>query len=330
MFNKIVFEKTALENNCGRRIYKSLKEKGYTPIIQSRYSASEKDDIPAAFAEGKRALIIGTRKITRFETCKPSADFQLPVFSGCPGMCEYCYLMTRTGERPYVKLNSNLENVYSLADNYIEKSNKDTFFELSASSDPIPFEPLTGIVSEIIEHFGKLEHGRLRICTKFEPAETILNANHNWHTDFRFSLNAKSVIKKYEHATPDLEKRIKSAKKVMKAGYSTGIMIAPVFIYDGWENDYTEMLNLIEEKLENGISTFEIVTHRYTLKAKAAIEKIFPDSTLEMEEEKRQFKFGQFGYGKYLYTGEQMKKVKEFFQNAVQSKFPDSKLLYIV
>lgn len=330
MLRDVVFEKSALDNNCGRKILKLLNEKGYTPVIKTRYSYSGKDDMHDAFAKGKQTLVIGSRNVSRFETCKPSADFQLPVFSGCPGMCEYCYLMTRTGEKPYTKLNTNLDKVYSIVSDYIKENNRDTYFELSASSDPIPFEPLTEVVSEIIEHFGKLENARLRICTKFEPAESIIKANHNGHTDFRFSVNTKSVINKYEHATPDLVKRVESAQNIIKAGYSTGIMIAPVFIYNGWENDYKEMLSFIKEKLGNGISTFEVVTHRYTAKAKAAIKRVFPDSGLEMEEENRQFKFGQFGYGKYLYAGEKIKNIKVFFTDSIAEMFPNSKLLYVV
>ena len=41
---------------------------------------------------------------------------------------------------------------------------------------------------------------------------------------------------------------------------------------------------------------------------------IFPKSILPMEEELRKFKFGQFGYGKYIYKDDEMKEYREFLQ----------------
>lgn len=331
LFDRFVFEKKALETESGRKIYKLLGEKGLNRKIQSRYTRSDSDDPQKSFIEGKRTLIISTRRVSKFETCKPSADYQLPVFSGCPGMCEYCYLMTRTGEHTYVKLNSDIDNVLEIAKKYINgNSPRNTVFELSASSDPIQFEPFTGMVSEIIEQFAALEHGRLRICTKFAPDSSILNANHGGHTDFRFSINTPNVIKLYEHSTPNFEKRVDAAKKVIEAGYSTGIMIAPVFIYDGWKEDYGSMVDILAERLDGGISTFEAVTHRYTAKAKETITRVFPETNLDMDENNRKFKMGQFGYGKYVYDKEQMQEIKTFLQEKINAKFPSAKLLYVV
>jgi spore photoproduct lyase len=330
-FDNIVFEPAAVQTEYGKKIYSSLVDKGMLSKIQRKSELCKTEDAHRNFVQGKRTLIIGARKPSKFETCKPSADFQLPIFSGCPGMCEYCYLLTRMGERSFVKVNVDIENIFGIANKYImDNQPNDTVFELSASSDPLPFEPLTGLVSEVIEHFGKLKNGRLRICTKFEPAESILRAQHGGNVDFRSSINTPKIIKEYEHATPMLENRLLSAKKIMDSGYTTGIMIAPVFIYDGWKGDYENMLLMLADILGNRITTFEVVTHRFTTKAKTAILNVFPETRLDMNEANRKYKMGQFGYGKYIYTPEQMKEIKEFFKNQIEKIFPNSRLLYIV
>jgi spore photoproduct lyase len=49
-----------------------------------------------------------------------------------------------------------------------------------------------------------------------------------------------------------------------------------------------------------------------------------------MNDEERKFKYGQFGYGKYVYTKEQLSEMKEFFQTQIKEVFPDSIIKYII
>lgn len=331
-FKRFVFEPAALKTEYGRELYDKLSARGLEPAVGKGREASCADGT-AAFRAGKRTLIIGSRSPSRFETCRPSADFQLPVLTGCPGQCEYCYLMTRMGERSYVKLNANIVNIFTNIDKYIEQSlPKRLSFELSASSDPLPFEKPTGIVSKMIEHFAALD-AQLRICTKFEPEESILKARHAGHTAFRFSLNTPRVIGAFEHATPDLSRRLAAASRIIGAGYRTGIMIAPVFLDGGWESEYSALLDCIAEEFKKSgaaPATFEAVTHRYTARAKETVARIFPGSDLDMDDAARKFKMGQFGYGKYVYDSEKLAMAKDFFREEIAKKFPDSKLLYVV
>lgn len=328
-FNRFIIEQPALKTEYGRNIYKLLIEKGLKPEV-NRFKDNTVCDY-RSFKEGKRTLIIGSRNLSRFESCKPSANYQLPILTGCPGMCEYCYLITRMGEKPYVKINANIDNIFTNIQKYIDQSTGETVsFELSASSDPLPFEEPTGIVSKMIEYFSGQQRGKLRICSKFVPEKTILDAEHNNHTDFRFSMNSEYVIRQFEHGTPSLDVRIESAEKIIKANYNTGIMIAPVILYDGWREDYKQLLKKLKNNLGDSARTFEIVTHRYTTKAKETINNIFPESSLDMENENRKFKMGQFGYGKYVYDNEKTKEIKGFFGNEIASLFKNSELLYVV
>jgi spore photoproduct lyase len=49
-----------------------------------------------------------------------------------------------------------------------------------------------------------------------------------------------------------------------------------------------------------------------------------------MTEEERTFQYGQFGYGKYKYTKEQLKEMEEFFKSELARIFPEDKVLYII
>lgn len=327
-----VFESKALEMPYGRKLYSKFIDKGLHPsILNGKIIDNQNMDELQKYKAGKRTLIIGVRNVSKYASCRPSADYQLPIFSGCPGMCEYCYLMTRTGTIPKMKVNTNLEQVYQIVDELInEKDKGNNFFELSASSDPIPFEPILGIVAELIRHFGSLEKGRLRICTKFDAVDSLLTLEHEGHTDIRFSINSESVISNYEHNTPKLDDRLRAAQKMLHAGYQVGVMIAPVFIYEGWQNEYRELLLKIQNNFKAKPITIEIVAHRFTSRAKESIEQLFPNSKLNMDTQTRQFKFGQFGYGKYVYDQDAYDEIKRFFTQSIAELLPEAKLLYIV
>ena len=76
--------------------------------------------------------------------------------------------------------------------------------------------------------------------------------------------------------------------------------------------------------------TFEIISHRYTPRAKNIILQVFPDTVLDMKDEERTFKYGQFGYGKYVYNKEQISEIKEFFNMEIDSIFSNKIIKYII
>ena len=125
----------------------------------------------------------------------------------------------------------------------------------------------------------------------------------------------------------------KAAVKVASAGYPMGFIIGPIFYYLEWEKEYGQMLESLSMQLSGKISApldFELITHRFTKRAKKNILDVFPKTQLPLDEEKRKFKYGQFGYGKYIYPKEQMDEMKTFFQEKIRETFPEAKILYFV
>lgn len=334
---RVLFEQDVLEYPMSKRIFQFCKENNIS--IDTLKSHNRVTGIPGRtpqedYAEGKNTLVVGIRKTLQFESCKPSAHYQLPLVTSCAGKCEYCYLNTQLGKKPYIRVYANTDEILSQAQKYIEKRRPNiTIFEGAATSDPIAVEYLTGSLFKTINFFGRQEKGRFRFVTKFTDVNSILNAQHNGHTTVRFSINADNIIKKYEHATPLLDERIEASFKILDAGYLLGFIIAPVFLYENWKKDYENMLNKLSAKLsqyKNDKIYFEVISHRYTERAKKNILEIFPNSMLPMDKENRKFKFGQFGYGKYVYTDELLSEMKEFFTYKIYNNFPQAEINYII
>ena len=335
---RVIFEKGTLDTEVGKNIYDKVKDDKNIEIIKLT-SNKIKGHIPGEnlyeqYRAGKETLVVGIRKTLKFQTCKPSANYQLPLVSGCMGRCEYCYLNTQLGDKPFVRVFANTDDILNQAKKYIEERLPDvTIFEGAATSDPVPVEPYTDTLRKTIEFFGQEEKGRFRFVTKYNDIDSLLDIKHNNHTEIRFSINTPKIIDTYEHHTASSSKRIEAAAKVASAGYQIGFIIAPVFLYDNWKQDYIELIKSIKEKLPKEFNEkiiFEVISHRYTTKAKNIILEIFPQTTLPMDDEERKFKYGQFGYGKYVYTKEQLSEMKEFFQEQIKEFFPSSIIKYII
>lgn len=335
---RVIFEKGSLETEVGKNIYNKIKNNPNMEIINAS-SNKIKSHIPGdnlfeQYKSGKQTLVVGKRKSLNFQTCKPSANYQLPLVSGCMGRCEYCYLNTQLGDKPFVRVFTNIDDVLNRAKEYIdERSPQITIFEGAATSDPIPLEPYTNALKNTIEFIGKEEKGRFRFVTKYNDVDTLLDAKHNNHTEIRFSINTPTVINTYEHYTASIDKRIEAAVKIANAGYKIGFIIAPIFIYDNWQKEYKDLIESIKCKLPSAFNEeiiFEVISHRYTTKAKNRILEIFPETTLPMNDEDRKFKYGQFGYGKYIYSKDQLAEIKEFFIFNIKEIFPNSIIKYVI
>lgn len=336
--NRILFEKEALKYELGKGIYQHFITNKEVEIIELRGNKIKEnipgEDLYHIYREGKRTLVVGVKKGGAFQSCKPSAHYQLPLMSGCIGQCQYCYLNTNLGDKPYMRINVNIDEILEKAEAYMKERLPDiTIFEGSATSDPVPVEPYSHALQRTIEYFSKSEKGRFRFVTKFTDIDTLLNTDHQGHTEIRFTLNTNRVIHEFEKGTPSMEKRLEACNKVLNAGYPTGFIIAPVFLQDGWQEDYRKLLNALADRLPEKLAyplTFEVISHRYTTRAKNVITEVFPENTLPMEDEERTYKHGQFGYGKYVYPKANLTELSEFFRAEINSIFPTAEIKYII
>jgi spore photoproduct lyase len=335
---RIIFEKDSLEYDMGKQILTKFKDNTNIEIINLTSNKLKQhipgNDLFSQYREGKKTLVVGTKKSLTFQSCKPSAHYQLPLVSGCIGQCQYCYLNTKLGDKPFIKIHVNVDDILNQAQKYIDKRFPDiTIFEGSATSDPVPVEPYTHSLQKVIRFFGNNKNAKFRFVTKYNDIESLLNLEHNGHTEIRFSINTSSVIDKYEHFTASRDKRIEASINVAQAGYPIGFLVAPVFIYPNWKEEYHDLLLELRSKLPNDLEfpvTFEVISHRYTTTAKNRILNIFPESELPMNDEDRKFKYGQFGYGKYVYPKESLEEIKQFFKKDIEELFVNKEVKYII
>jgi DNA repair photolyase len=217
----------------------------------------------------------------------------------------------------YVNVNEILEQ----AKEYVNRRKPEvTVFEGSATSDPVAVEPWTGSLQETIGFIASLDNTGFRFATKYGCVENLLKLEHKGKTEIRFSVNSAYVVKKFEAGTPPIERRLKAARETSLAGYPLGFLIGPIIHFPEWRREYSSLLNLTREHIPEGVPvSFELITHRFTKRAKSIIEQVYPDTEVPLDEKGRRFKYGQFGYGKYVYEKELMEEMEEFFRRPLGS-----------
>ncbi|WP_202077979.1 spore photoproduct lyase [Caldalkalibacillus salinus] len=331
----VFFEPRALEYPLGQELMERFKEQDVP--IQMTTSHNQVRGIPgdtptAAYRNAKRTFVVGVRKTLKFDTSKPSAEYAIPLATGCMGHCHYCYLQTTLGAKPYVRTYVNLDDIFEQAKKYIdERAPELTRFEAACTSDPVGFDHITQSLYKAIEFMGQQKYGRLRFVTKYHHVDHLLQAQHNGHTRFRFSLNADYVIKNFEPATSSFQDRITAAGKVAKANYPLGFILAPLIRFDGWKEGYTELFERLDKELIADARkdlTFELIMHRFTKTAKRVILDRYPKTKLEMDEEQRKYKWGRYGRGKYVYQNDEAQELREYVQDLIKQAFPEAKIEY--
>lgn len=331
---RVFIEEKALEYPLGTAILDQMTAVAIP--VQIIGSHNRVTGIPGAspgqsYREAKQTLVVGVKRDLRLNTCKPSADFEFTTGTSCPGGCHYCYLQTYLGRKPYIRVYVNLNEILETIQKITAKNApRITTFEVSSTSDPLAVEHITGSLAKTIEFFGGLELGLLRVVTKFDAVDPLLNINHQGRTRFRFSLNAGEIIRKFEPNTATMDERVSAAQKIARAGFPLGFIIAPLFIYPGYEADYTglfEKLAAVLEPIPPDL-TFEFITHRFTKSAKNIILERFPNTQLDLDETSRRRKFGKYGLVKYVYPKAEYARLKEFILGNAAQFFPGARVEY--
>lgn len=331
----VYIEPRALEYPLGRELKGKFEDMGIE--IRETTSHNQVRNLPGEndfqkYRIAKSTLVVGVRKTLKFDTSKPSAEYAIPLATGCMGHCHYCYLQTTMGSKPYIRTYVNVDEVLDSAEQYMkERAPEMTRFEASCTSDIVGVDHLTHSLKRAIEYFGQSEYGQLRFVTKFAHVDHLLDAKHNGRTRFRFSMNADYVIKYLEPGTSRLDDRIGAAVKVAEAGYPLGFIIAPIYLYEDWKAGYKELFEKLQDRLpDHAVQdlTFELIQHRFTKPAKRVIQKNYPMTKLEMDEEKRKYKWGRYGIGKYVYQKDEQEEMKNVLGGYIAEYFPEASLEY--
>jgi spore photoproduct lyase len=338
MPEQVLFTPAALDEPWGQQILQRVQSLNLPidKLPRNRLTGLRGESERETYDIAKRTLAVVTAPPSslKLSPIPPSADWQFHLAEGCPAHCQYCYLAGSLSGPPVIRAFANLPQIIDNLAAY-EKQSSPTSYEVSCYTDPLGIEHLTGSLAECIRYFGTREDGYLRFVTKFDAVDDLLGLPHNGHTRCRVSVNAAPISGKFEGGTSSVASRLNALRRLALpnsaggGGYPVGLVIAPIMAIEDWETHYTRLFEQISSALDFECDlTFELISHRFTPGSKQVLQSWYPYSKLDMDESNRSVKRNKFGGTKYVYEGDIMRTLRQFFKRQIQQRFPNAKILY--
>jgi spore photoproduct lyase len=325
---RVVFTPAALDEPFGRRIYERVSALGL-PVEElpaNRLTGLRGEDERDTYRRAKSTLAIVCAPPSQFklQPIPPSADWQFHLAEGCPAHCQYCYLAGSLSGPPVVRAYANLPQILENTLRY------QGTFEASCYTDPLGIEHLTGSLSECVGFFGARTDGsQLRWVSKFDSVEGLLDLPHHGNTRCRASVNAAPVARTFEGGVAPVEARLAALRKLARAGYPVGVVIAPIMPLPDWEEHYGRLLDDIAAALDFPCDlTFELITHRFTPGSKETLLGWYPNTSLDLDESRREEKCSKFGGMKYVHPKATMRDLCTFFEREIMRRFAQARIAY--
>jgi spore photoproduct lyase len=312
-------------------------------LAGDRLSLDLPDDPRRAYAEAKAtlALVVAPPAKRRLQAIAPSADWRVDLAEGCPAHCSYCYLAGSLKGPPITRVYANLDEILGALPAYLgqgtitsrsaSRAHEGTTFEASCYTDPLALEHLTGSLSAAIAWFGRWQaDAQLRFTSKFADVTPLLDIAHHGRTRMRASINPRAFAR-FEGGTAPVADRLAALRQMALAGYPIGLTIAPIIAADGWEEAYGMLIDEIAVALGDLPAidlTIELITHRFTSGSKAVLDSWYPGSALDMTGARRVTKRTKFGTEKQVYDADTMRTLRSFFERAIATALPASRILY--
>ena len=186
-----------------------------------------------------------------------STDYISPSFGyGCLFNCSYCYMKRHS--HVGLTIAGNPDTILQEIDRHVnffaevEKPNQThahfVSYDISCNEDfalHAKFHEWERIFSFFRDH----DLAMASMATKTIPRQ-FLNFNPEGKVRIRFSLMPQRISSLLEPNTSSIADRIAAIDEFIDAGYDIHVNFSPIVLYNGWEEDYTELFH----QLNDGIS----------------------------------------------------------------------------
>lgn len=328
-FDAVYYEPAALEYGLGKNLRDQYANLPWVEVENHNYIPQLTKVHNRNFPKLKRHLIIGVRKTHRYVPNNKVSDWLVPyTSSGCRAMCLYCYLVCTYNKCSYLRLFVNREH---MLDRLLKKANAASApqtFEIGSNSDLILENTITNNLTYTIERFGREGRGHLTFPTKFDSVDPLLSLDHRGKTIFRMSMNPESIIRRIELGTSPLHARIQALNNVAAAGYSVGMLVAPVILLPDWQQLYSELIEQLADGLSKKVKEtgfIEIILMTYSFVQNAINTDAFPGAIQLLDKECMTGR----GRGKYSYRSKIRLEVETFLRQKLSQRLGTMPILYI-
>lgn len=273
-----------------------------------------------------------------------SADFIIPSFTiGCELVCTYCYVARhRNIGNPleeYTNLPAILDAIKKHHDSLGSKNTPNQCdpdywtYDIGESTDcltPANIET----TNQIIQYFDRyLPNAKPTFATKVGNVNKLTDVNDR-RARIRFSLMPERVRKITEPVTSSIYSRMMAIQKAFDLGYEVHVNFSPVILYDGWVNEYIDLMKELDSTLSDEVKNqlkAEVIflTHHSKLHSKNL--DVFPEAEKMLwRPGLQEFKLNQREDQCVRYQARRVKSVvRDKFIGLMSENLPYCKIRYI-
>jgi spore photoproduct lyase len=160
---------------------------------------------------------------------------------GCTLGCTYCILDSYFNHNIPVVFENRSQLLAELDEVLVEETG---LLRLGTGefTDSLLFEKSYPLYERLIPRIAASSHAILEIKTKTVQVDSLLDIRCRDHIIVSWSLNSKAVARREERGAPDIDTRIRAAKKVEDCGYKLAFHFDPIIHHEGWEDGYGETI----------------------------------------------------------------------------------------
>lgn len=186
-----------------------------------------------------------------------STDFITPSFGhGCLFECSYCYMKRHKPKG--LDIAKNTEDILTAINNHVawledkEPNQCDSeywTYDISCNED-FALHAKHHDWEYIFNFFKDHPSAKASFATKYVQKD-FLNYNPSKKVRIRFSLMPEKTRAILEPNTSTIIDRIKAIDAFVKSGYEVHINFSPVVVYPDWEDDYKELMRLLDSNINS-------------------------------------------------------------------------------
>ncbi|MCG8473309.1 MAG: DNA photolyase [Desulfobacterales bacterium] len=223
--------------------YENLKNSQKQYTANQRFSADETKFPEAQMVEVElKGNIMGRCPVASEKTrcCNLNT---LDAVQQCGFDCSYCSIQSFYHGNQVRFIQNLMEHLKGLK---LEKEKK-YHIGTGQSSDSLMWGNRFGLLDALCQFAADNPNAILEMKSKSSRIDYFLKHRPPENMVFTWSLNTPAVIHHEEKGSAPLDKRLKSARKLADQGIPVGFHFHPIVWYQGWKNDYLELVSRLVE-----------------------------------------------------------------------------------
>jgi spore photoproduct lyase len=280
-FSRIFISSPALHDEITRR---TLSHYRHLPVDTVENDERLLKKISSqSLSEGKKTLWLTHFKGQFLKPCPGTARsyrccnyLVINETTNCPIDCSYCILqgyIDRTVITVYTNTDKILQEIES-----VSQLNPGRILRIGTGelTDSLALDPVTGLVSRLIDQIQTLPNVLLELKTKTDHIGHLAGLPTG-KVILSWSVNPEELVKAEDHKAASLAKRLAAAKKATDLGFKIGWHLDPILHYKGWESGYRNLIKQLAQQAETSqIAWISLGSFRFPPALKEIIRQRFP------------------------------------------------------